>query len=184
MAKLGRYSNGCWALIRISQTAGPKCQIDSGKPQWWAFNEIGSSAATGTSDRTAVRACYTTAAGNGQNPFGWIYYAYGGNGIWSLAGHVPPRIGNFYLLLELYKGTDITTDRALSLWTTHPGFGAMVNFAGTNGTDGTAQADVLSVCRSTPAAKYMGLYAGGGEGLRESTSRLRAVAAALSACTG
>lgn len=183
MTQLGKYSNGCWALIRISQSAGAKCQVDSAKPQWWAYNDIGASPASATTDRAAIKACYSAASRNGINPFGWLFYGYGGNGAWPLTGHVPPRVGKFYLLLELYRGTDIVTDRALSLWRTHPGFGAIVNFAGENGTDATAQSAVLSVCQATPTSKYIGLYAGSGEPLRDSVSRLRAVAAALTLCT-
>ena len=193
--------HGCWSIINVSQSVpgAANCVVDSAKTQWWAYNEISWAAGRKTADRTLVRACSNRAKANGPNSFGWLLYAYGGNGTWGLTGHVPPRIGNFYELLELYsRKTDIVSDNALNLWNAHGSttVGAMVNFAG-----GTAPADnaaagaaTLKVCRQTvdrpvpagttkPKAVYMGLYAGHNEAPLNSAGRITAIGNALNTCT-
>jgi hypothetical protein len=191
-ALLSSESNKCWSVYLVTHALGGPCKNDvvDSKPQWWQYNEISSSSANKTADRAALKACFAAVQNAGPEPHGWLDYAYGGNGDWQFAGHVPPRIGKVDLLLELYSNhTDVVSDTALTSWPATSGlltFGAIVNYAGSTYGNGTAtdaevQNAVLSVCRRT--VKYLGLYAGHGEAKINSASRIAAVANALNTCT-
>jgi hypothetical protein len=190
-----KATNPCWSVYLVTDKISATCSHDtySTKPQWWQFNEISSTAANEKTDRTNLTACYNAVKGEGNEPHGWLDYAYGGNGAWQLAGHVPPRIGRIDLLLELYSHkTDIASDTAVTHWTPQVGslaFGAIVNYAGSTygngiakGTDQEVKSAVMSACKRTTTT-YVGLYAGSNEPLKDSATRISDVAAALNTCT-